>query len=123
MAGRVARRLYWPLHRAAVAITGLELPKEVVVGPGLRVHHAGTVVVHPRARLGARCTLRQGVTLGERRPGAGAPTLGDDVEVGAYAQVLGPVVVGDGARIGALALVIHDVPAGAVVAAAPARLL
>jgi serine O-acetyltransferase len=93
------------------------------VGPGLRIHHFGAVVVHPDARIGARCTLRQGVTVGERRDGGGAPVIGDDVTLGAHAHVLGAIQIGDGARIGAMALVIEDVPAGATVVAPAARVL
>ena len=48
------------------------------------------------------------------------PVLGDDVDVGAYAQVLGPVRIGDGARLGALALVIKDVPPGGIALAGAA---
>jgi len=94
-------------------LTGISLPEEAKIGPGLRIHHAGPVVVHSDVVIGASCVLRHDVTLGERG-GKGAPRLGDDVDVGAYAQVLGPVQVGAGARIGALALVLHDVPAHGV---------
>jgi serine O-acetyltransferase len=49
------------------------------------------------------------------------PVIGDDVELGAYAQVLGGVRIGDGARIGAMTVVLTDVPAGATVVGNPAR--
>ena len=39
--------------------------------------------------IGANCTLRQGVTIGNREDDGPAPVLEDDVELGAYAQVLG----------------------------------
>jgi serine O-acetyltransferase len=45
------------------------------------------------------------------------------VMVGSGAMVLGPVTVGDHAEIGANAVVLEDVPAGAVVAGVPARVL
>lgn len=77
----------------------------------------------PGTTLGARCTLRQGVTLGNRLVGDAAPTVGDDVEFGAYAQVLGAVHVGHGARIGAMSVVLYDVPAGCTAVGAPARLI
>ena len=49
------------------------------------------------------------------------PTLGDDVVVGAGAQVLGPLNVGPGARIGANAVVLKDVPDGVTMVGIPAR--
>ena len=49
--------------------------------------------------------------------------LGDDVEVGAYAQILGGVRVGRGAKVGAMAVVLADVPDGAVAVGNPARII
>jgi serine O-acetyltransferase len=103
-------RVYWLLHRMAISLIHIELPKEALFGPGLRFHHCGPVVVHPGVRAGSGCTIRQGVTLGEGTPGGGVPNLGDRVDLGAFCQVLGNVSIGNGAKIGALALVLDDVP-------------
>lgn len=115
------QRAWRVVSKAIGAVVGVELPWEAEFGAGLRVQHGGAVVVHVDARVGEDCTLRQGVTLGERRRGGPVPVLGDRVEVGAHAQILGGVRVGDDAQIGALALVIHDVPAGGVALAPPAQ--
>jgi serine O-acetyltransferase len=124
-AGRASRTatgfLYLIAHRIVEAVLGITLPKEAEFGPGLRIHHIGPVVVHPETRAGANCTLRHGVTIGERRHGAGVPVLGDDIEIGAYAQLLGPISVGRSAKIGAMALVLRDVPEGASVRAPEAN--
>ncbi len=117
----VVDRAYWPLFRVVETLTGISIDKTTQIGPGLRIHHFGALVVHPQARIGRNCTLRHGVTIGERREGGGAPTIGDDVNIGAHAQILGSITIGDGARIGALALVLKDVPAGAAVVAPAAR--
>ena len=116
-------RVYWPLFRISETLTGISIPKSVEVGPGLRIWHFGNVFVHDRARIGANCTLRQGVTLGDRVPGGPAPILEDDVELGAYAQVLGGVRVGRGARIGAMSVVLRDVPPHATAVGNPARII
>lgn len=50
-------------------------------------------------------------------------TIGNDVWIGAGAVVLPGVSIADGAVIGAGAVVTHDVPAGAVVAGNPARVM
>ena len=52
-----------------------------------------------------------------------APILGDRVQVGAGAVILGAVRIGDDAIIGANAVVLQDVPAGAVAVGNPARVL
>lgn len=103
---------------------GVELPPETVIGTPLRLFHPHAIVLHPDARLGDRCTLRQCTTLGnvDRAAGpSGAPTLGDDVEIGAGAIVIGEHQIGDGATIGAGAVVVTDVAAGTVVVGNPAK--
>lgn len=48
-------------------------------------------------------------------------TIGDHVWAGERVTIVGGVTIGDGATIGAASVVTRDVPAGAVVAGAPAR--
>lgn len=121
--GRVLTKVAWQLHRLAEVVTGVSLPLGATIGPGLRIHHFGGVIVHNDARIGANCTMRQGVTIGDRHVGGEVPVLEDDVEIGAYAQILGGITVGRGARIGAMSVVLHDVPPGATAVGAPARIV
>lgn len=116
-------RVYWLLFRMVETLTGISFTKQVDIGPGLRIHHFGNIFVHSAVAMGAGCTLRQGVTLGNREEGGPVPRIGDGVEFGAYAQVLGDVRVGDGARIGALSVVLCDVPPGYTAVGIPARLI
>lgn len=116
-------RAYWALFRTVETLTGVSFSKNTEIGPGLRVHHFGNVFVNENARIGANCTLHQGVTIGAAVEGGAAPVIGDGVTLGAYAQVLGGVRVGDGARIGAMTVVLHDVPAGSTAVGIPARVV
>lgn len=118
---RLATRWYWLLFRLVETATGISLPKSAEIGGGLRIFHFGGIFVHPQVRIGRHCTLRQGVTLGNKTEGGPVPVLGDEVELGAYAQVLGGVVLGRGCRVGALSVVTRDVPPGVTVAGVPAR--
>lgn len=120
---RLWQAVYRLLHTVVETATGITLPQDARIGPGLRIWHFGGVVVHPQVRIGAGCTLRHGVTLGVREVGGPCPVLEDEVELGACAQVLGGVRLGRGCRIGALALVLHDVPPGATAVGMPARVL
>lgn len=120
---RALTALYWLLFRLVETATGISLPKSIDIGPGLRIWHFGGIFVHHEARIGANCTLRQGVTIGNRMIGGPAPTIGDDVEFGAYAQVLGAIRVGNGCRIGAMAVVLKNVPDGATAVGNPARIV
>jgi len=119
----VGDRWYWLAYRFVETLTGISIPKSVEVGPGLRIYHFGNVFVHAQTRIGANCTLRQGVTIGNRHDGGPVPVLEDDVELGAYAQILGGVRIGRGAKIGAMSVVLCDVPPGATAVGVPARVL
>jgi serine O-acetyltransferase len=119
----VCERCYWLAFRVVETLTGISIPKTAQVGPGLRIWHFGNIFVHAHAKIGANCTLRQGITIGSRVDGGPVPVLEDDVDLGAYAQVLGDVRVGRGARIGAMSVVLCDVPAGATAVGVPARII
>jgi serine O-acetyltransferase len=103
--------------------TGCTINCEARIGEGLLLPHAHNVRIDPAAVLGRRCCVFQDVVIGTNMDRPGAPTLGDDVHVGAGAKILGPVRIGDRANIAANSLVIADVPAGATAVGVPARVL
>ena len=116
------------LYRLVVDwMLGIEIPPSTRVGPGLCVWHGTGLVLHKRVQLGAGVTLRHGVTIGVlgdgRDEAAMAPILGDRVDVGAGAIVLGPITIGDDVSIGAGSVVLCDVPAGATAVGNPARII
>src|SRR4051794_12201532 len=121
--GWLAGRAYWPAYRLVETLTGISLPKAATIGPGLRIHHFGGIVIHPRAGIGSDCTMRHGVTVGERVEGGAVPVLEDGVDIGAYAQVLGSITIRRGARIGAMSVVLDDVPPDAAAVGNPARVV
>lgn len=103
--------------------TGIDLPCETQVGRRLVIEHFGGIVISGDSVIGDDVTLRHGVTLGLRRTGVpGAPVIGNGVDIGAGAKILGPVRIGAGAVIGANAVVLCDVPAGALAVGIPARI-
>jgi serine O-acetyltransferase len=123
----LARTLLGPLHRLAgtfiTALYHIELPPSASIGRRLRVKLG--VAVHPNARIGDDCVLRHRVTIGAatRENMAAAPVLGDRVEVGVGAVVMGRITVGDDVRIGPNAVVMSNIPAGSSVTVAPPRVL
>jgi serine O-acetyltransferase len=103
------------------AVTGVEIHPAAQVGKELFIDHGSGVVIGETAKIGARVTLYQGVTLGGTgfQRGKRHPTLGDNVTVGSGAKLLGPIAVGDNAKIGANTVVVEDVPPGATVVGNP----
>ena len=116
-------RLYWLVFRIVETATGINIPKEAEIGPGLRIWHFGNIFIHKDVKIGANCTFRQGVTIGNRENDGPVPVVDDCVELGAYAQVLGDIRIGHGAIIGAMSVVLCDVPPGATAVGIPAKII
>jgi serine O-acetyltransferase len=115
-------KLYWPFYRLVETITGITLPPSADIGPGLRIWHFGNIIIHPDAILGSNCTLRQGVTIGNRYTDGPPPKIGNNVDFGAYAQVLGELTIGNNCKIGAMSVVLTDIPDGASAIGIPAKI-
>ncbi len=116
--------LYKVLHFLAVMILGTELPCEATLGSRFCIEHVGGIVISGDAVFGDDCTIRNGVTVGLRRRGVrGSPRLGNRVDIGAGAKLLGSIVIGDDAAIGANAVVLSDVAADSIAVGIPARVM
>ena len=113
--------LAYILHNRARCKYGVDIYPQARIGPGLCLVHLGGIVVGPASVLGDRVTLQSCVTLGQKDPTSGEPSLGSDVYVGTGAKLLGSIQVGSGAIIGANAVVIGDVPGAHVAIGIPAR--
>jgi serine O-acetyltransferase len=92
----------------------------VVVEPGVYVIH-GQVVIDGLVEIGSGTVIAPFVTIGLRAGDVRGPTIERGVNIGTGAKVIGAVRVGEGATVGANAVVVDDVPAGATVVGAPAR--
>jgi serine O-acetyltransferase len=115
--------LYKTLKVIAESLTGTELPCEVAIGRRLRIEHSFDIVVSGDAILGDDVILRNGVTIGLRHEGKrGAPVIGNRVDIGAGAKLLGPIHIGDDVSIGANAVVISDVPSNCIAVGVPAKI-
>lgn len=92
-------------------------------GAGLKLYHYGSVIVHPKARIGRNCTIHGNCCIGSSGSFPDiSPQIGDNVDIGQGAQVLGAVVIVDGVRIGAGAIVTKSVEQpGITVVGIPAR--
>ncbi|MEE4382477.1 MAG: DapH/DapD/GlmU-related protein [Pseudomonadales bacterium] len=119
---KVCSLLYHVLFKLVQIVCGIELPCEAQVGRRLVIDHFGGIVVSGYAVLGDDCRLRNGVVIGLKNvEDPCAPVIGNRVDIGAGAKVLGPIRIGDGVKIGANAVVLSDVPDGAVAVGVPAR--
>lgn len=111
----VFEHLFWSV------ITGADIPLNCQLGGGLLLPHPNGVVIGPKAIVGVNCLIFQQVTLGSR--GEGAPVIGNHVDIGAGAKILGSITIGDNVKIGANSVVLKDVPAGKTVVGIPAKIV
>ena len=102
-----------------------DIARNAQIDGGLYLPHPVGVVVGERAIIGRNCILHQGVTLGDRGEchGGSDPQLGDYIEVGTGAKILGAVQLGDYVRVGANAVVLKDVEPYSVVGGIPAKVI
>ena len=116
--------VYKVLKPVSEVLTGIELPCEATLGRRFRIDHFGGIVISGDAVFGDDCVIRNGVTVGLKHTGQrGAPVLGDRVDVGAGAKILGAIQIGDDVLIGANAVVLTDVPSNCIAVGVPARVL
>ena len=104
-------------------LTGIEIHPGATIGARFFIDHGMGVVIGETASIGADVTMYHDVTLGgtSSQPGIRHPQVGNNVIIGAGAQLLGPIRIGDGARVGSNAVAVRDVAAGATVVGVPAR--
>ena len=107
----------------AVIMMGAVINIGAVIGEGTMID-MGTIL-GGRATVGKHCHIGAGTVLaGVVEPASATPVIiEDDVMIGANAVVLEGVRVGKGAVVAAGAVCVEDVPAGAVVAGVPARVI
>lgn len=113
--------LYKVLFKMVQVVTGIELPCEVKVGKNFVIDHFGGIVISGFTSFGDNCRIRTGVVVGLARvDDPCAPSIGNNVDIGAGAKVLGRITVGDNVFIGANSVVTRDVPSNSIAVGVPA---
>ncbi|SLN54440.1 serine O-acetyltransferase [Roseisalinus antarcticus] len=106
-------------------IFGVDIHPNAVIGRGIMIDHAHSIVIGETAVVGDNVSMLHSVTLG----GTGKedddrhPKIGNGVLIGAGAKVLGNIHVGNCSRIAAGSVVLSEVPACKTVAGVPARIV
>ena len=113
--------VYKVLFKLIQIITGIELPCEVPIGKNFVIEHSGGIVVSGFAKFGDNCRIRNGVVIGLARvDDPCAPQIGNDLDIGTGAKLLGNIKIVDKVLIGANAVVIRDVPCNSIAVGVPA---
>lgn len=90
------------------------------IGRSLFAPHISGIVISYFAEIGNGCTIYQQVTIGQESIGhkGQAPTIGNNVYIGAGAKIIGSIKIGNNVKIGANAVVTKDVPDNSTVVGA-----
>lgn len=78
-------------------------------GKGLQIYHIGSIVVNPAVRAGANCRLHGGNCIGNNGKTQSVPQIGNNVDIGYGAVVIGSVKIADNVKIGANAVVVSSI--------------
>lgn len=106
-------------------LTGIEIHPAAQIGRRFFIDHGMGVVIGETSVIGDNVFIYHGVTLGglSTKSGKRHPTIGDNVVIGAGAQVLGPVTVGRNTKIGSGSVVLQEVPEYSTVIGVPGRVV
>jgi serine O-acetyltransferase len=103
---------------------GIELSYTVKLGRRVRIWHHGGMVLGARS-IGDDVHIRQNTTFGvaRRSEPTAKPMIGDRVEIGCGAVLLGHIRIEHDSVIGANSVVTRDVPPHSLVVGVPARIV
>lgn len=127
-------RMFGRLAYLSLKLLGIEIPRTVVIGPGLIVEHGGFgTVIHSSTVLGSRVKLYPGVTIGRADIYQSMEdsrfqqvVIEDDVILSPGCKVLGKegqLRVGRGTVVGANAVLLNSTGENEIWAGVPARLV
>ena len=119
----IFKAFHLPLFAIITLMTGIHLPRGAKIGGGLRIWHVGGIVLNPDTVIGKNCTMRHGVTIGNRVNDHDVPVIGDNVDIGVGAVIMGDIIIGNNVSIGANAVVLCDVPENHIAVGVPARVI
>jgi serine O-acetyltransferase len=119
------RDLAYFIQMRVSEVFGVDIHPAAVVGRGIMIDHAHSIVIGETARVGDNVSMLHSVTLGGtgKEDGDRHPKIDDGVLIGAGAEVLGNIHVGHCSRIAAGSVVLEDVPPLKTVAGVPARIV
>ena len=93
-------------------------------GKGLHIWHYGSVIISGEAKLGENCTFHGQACIGNDGATTAAPVIGNNVDIGVGAKIIGGITIADDVKIGAGAVVTKSChEKGATLVGIPAKIL
>ncbi|WP_288230178.1 serine O-acetyltransferase [uncultured Faecalicoccus sp.] len=106
-------KILYVFYRRKKNTLGVKIGVEIDAGSfekGLIIHHNGNIVISSNAKIGENCELHGDNCIGNlgRNLGKACPIIGNNVDIGVGAKILGPIKLGNNVKIGANAIVIKS---------------
>jgi serine O-acetyltransferase len=116
--------VYRFLNKMTQILFGMKLDYTVKVGRRVKLEHFGGMILGAR-EIGNDVVIRQNTTFGIRSIDdlRAKPIIGDFVDIGAGAVIVGNVTVGENSIIGANSVVFTNVPPDSVVMGVPGKVI
>ena len=121
---RIPLSFFYKVWYKLVQIMGvIDIPYTTKLGRRVKFEHFGGMILVARS-IGDDVVVRQNTTFGVRnvKDLNSKPMIGNRVDIGAGAVLIGHITIGDDAVIGANAVVAKDVPSGALAVGVPAQI-
>lgn len=83
---------------------GISIPPNTV-GKGIIIYHSGDIIINANAKIGENCKLHGDNCIGNNGITEHAPIIGNNVDIGVGAKVIGNIILGDNCKIGANAVI------------------
>ena len=78
------------------------------IGAGIQIFHNGSIIIHRDAIIGVNCKIHGEVCIGNDGVSNNCPRIGDYVDIGIGAKILGDCYIANGIKIGAGAVVVSS---------------
>lgn len=89
---------------------------------GVVIYHHGSIIINGEATLGSGCKLHGNNCIGNNGISPKAPHIGENVDIGFGASVIGNITIADNVKIGTGAVVVKSCfTEGALLVGVPAR--
>lgn len=113
-----------PFYKFIRILSGVQIPRDTIIGKGLFLPHFGTIVLNRKALYGDFLTIYHGVTVGAKggaSQDSKSPVIGNMVRLSTGSILLGDISIGDNVTVGAGSVVVKSIPSETVVVGNPAK--
>lgn len=119
------KKIMYIFYRRKKNKLGIKLGFEIwdnVFDEGLTIFHAGNIIVNGNSRIGKNCKLHGNNCIGNNGISEKCPRIGNNVDIGFGAIIIGDILIADNIKIGAGAVVVSSfTEPGITIAGVPAK--